>query len=83
MRLMAGLDRPSEGRVIVDGRDVTGVGVRARNVAMVYQQFVNYPSFTVYENIASPLRLAGRLDRGEVDRRTRQVAEMMRLDGLL
>jgi glycerol transport system ATP-binding protein len=83
MRLMAGLDRPSEGRVIVDGRDVTGVGVRGRSVAMVYQQFVNYPSFTVYENIASPLRLAGRLDRGEIDRRTRQVAEMMRLEGLL
>ena len=43
----------------MDGRDVTGIGVRRRNVAMVYQQFVNYPSLTVYENIASPLRMAG------------------------
>ncbi len=48
LRVMAGLDRPTEGRVLVDGRDVTGVGVRRRNVAMVYQQFVNYPSLTVY-----------------------------------
>ena len=59
MRVMAGLDRPTAGRVIWDGRDVTGVSVRRRQVAMVYQQFVNYPSFTVYDNIASPLKLAG------------------------
>ncbi|KAG1080126.1 hypothetical protein G6F40_016019 [Rhizopus arrhizus] len=44
MRIMAGLDRPTEGRVLVDGVDVTGVPVRQRNVAMVYQQFINYPS---------------------------------------
>ena len=64
MRVMAGLDRPTGGRVIWDGRDVTGVSVRRRQVAMVYQQFVNYPSFTVYDNIASPLRLAGLLQDG-------------------
>ena len=55
MRLMAGLDKPSQGRVTVDGQDVTGMPVRQRNVAMVYQQFINYPSLTVSENIASPL----------------------------
>lgn len=42
MRLMAGLDRPTTGRLLADGRDVTGVPVRRRSVAMVYQQFVNY-----------------------------------------
>jgi glycerol transport system ATP-binding protein len=57
MRLMAGLDKPSAGRVWVDGRDVTGMPVRERNVAMVYQQFINYPSMTVADNIASPLKL--------------------------
>ena len=62
MRLMAGLDRPSEGSVLVDGRDVTGVPVRERNVAMVYQQFINYPSMTVRDNIASPLKLRGAPD---------------------
>jgi len=57
MRLMAGLDRPSEGTITVDGTDVTGWPVRKRDVAMVYQQFINYPSMTVRDNIASPLRL--------------------------
>jgi glycerol transport system ATP-binding protein len=41
MRLMAGLDKPTEGKVIADGVDVTGVPVRERNLAMVYQQFIN------------------------------------------
>jgi glycerol transport system ATP-binding protein len=59
MRLMAGLDRPTTGRLIESGVDVTNVPVRRRSVAMVYQQFINYPSLTVYENIASPLRVAG------------------------
>lgn len=82
MRLMAGLDRPSEGRVLVEGRDVTGMAVQKRRVAMVYQQFINFPSMTVYENIASPLRVARR-DRAEIDRRVREVAELMHLTPLL
>lgn len=83
LRVMAGLDRPTTGRVLVDGRDVTGAGVRRRNVAMVYQQFVNYPSLSVYENIASPLRMAGKLDAAEIDRRVRATAQIMRIDSLL
>lgn len=59
MRIMAGLDVPTTGRVLVDGRDVVGVPVRERNVAMVYQQFINYPSLKVRDNIASPLKLRG------------------------
>jgi len=82
MRLMAGLDRPSAGRVLWDGKDVTGVSVRRRQVAMVYQQFVNYPSFTVYDNIASPLKLAG-LPKAEIDRKVREAAGIMHIDGLL
>ncbi len=82
MRLMAGLDRPTRGRILVDGKNVTGVSVRRRNVAMVYQQFINYPSFTVYDNIASPLRRAG-LDRAEVDDKVRAAAQTLRIDGLL
>jgi glycerol transport system ATP-binding protein len=57
MRVMAGLDAPAAGRVVADGRDVTGKPVRERDVAMVYQQFINYPSMTVAANIASPLKL--------------------------
>ena len=82
MRLMAGLDKPSTGRVLVDGDDVTGVSVRLRSVAMVYQQFINYPSFTVYDNIASSLRLT-RLSNHEIDLKVREVAITMRIDPLL
>jgi glycerol transport system ATP-binding protein len=82
IRLMAGLDRPSAGRIVVDGHDVTGVSVRKRNVAMVYQQFINYPSFTVYDNIASPLRRAG-LAKGDIDRKVREAAAILRIEGLL
>ncbi len=78
LRLMAGLDRPTTGTVWADGKDVTGVDVRRRNVAMVYQQFVNYPALTVFENIASPLRLA-RAPAAEIDAKVRAAAELMRL----
>ncbi len=57
MRVMAGLDAPAKGRVLADGNDVTGKPVSERDVAMVYQQFINYPSMTVADNIASPLKL--------------------------
>ena len=57
MRVMAGLDKPTSGKVVADGVDVTGVPVSRRNLAMVYQQFINYPAFSVYDNMASPLRL--------------------------
>ena len=53
--------------------DLTGVPVRQRNVAMVYQQFINYPSLTVYENIASPLRVA-RKSEAEIKTRVTQLA---------
>lgn len=82
LRLMAGLDRPTSGRVLVDGVDVTGKSVRKRSVAMVYQQFINYPSLTVYKNIASPLKIAG-VNKGEIDRRVRRTAEMLHIEEML
>ena len=82
MRVMAGLDRPDRGRVLVDGADVTAVSVRRRSVAMVYQQFINYPTLTVLENIASPLRVAG-LKRAEIDARVGEAARLLRLEKLL
>ncbi len=66
----------------MDGRDVTGVHVRKRSVAMVYQQFVNYPSLTVFENIASPLRVA-RVPGAEIQERVKHAARLLRLDNLL
>jgi len=82
MRLMAGLDKPSTGRILWEGTDVTGVKVQDRKVAMVYQQFINYPGLTVYENIASPLRLMGRA-QAEIDKSVRATAEMLRLTPML
>ncbi len=82
MRLMAGLDVPATGRILWNGDDVTGMRVQDRRVAMVYQQFINYPSMTVYENIASPMRLLG-LAAKEIDRRVRETAELMKLTPFL
>ena len=82
MRLMASLDRPTLGRVLVDGKDVTDASVRERSVAMVYQQFINYPAFTVYDNIASPLRIRG-LAKAEIDEKVKETAAMVRIDHLL
>lgn len=82
MRLMAGLDVPATGRVIWNGEDVTGMRVQDRKVAMVYQQFINYPSMTVYDNIASPMRLLGQ-SRAEIDARVRETAELMQLTPML
>lgn len=78
MRLMAGLDRPTAGTIVMNGRDVTGMPVQKRNVAMVYQQFINYPAMSVYENIASPMRVAG-VDTRTIDKRVREAAALMKL----
>ena len=80
MRIMAGLDVPTSGRVLVDGKNVVGVPVRERNVAMVYQQFINYPSLTVRKNIASPLKLRG--EKG-IDQRVRELAEKLHIEMFL
>ncbi|WP_108482504.1 ABC transporter ATP-binding protein [Oceaniglobus ichthyenteri] len=82
MRLMAGLDTPTTGRIIWNGEDVTGQRVQDRKIAMVYQQFINYPSMTVYDNIASPMKLLG-IDRAEIARRVKETAELMRLTPML
>ena len=78
MRLMAGLNVPTAGSIHFDGQDVTGVRVQDRHVAMVYQQFINYPAMTVYENIASPMRVAGK-DKATIDREVRKAAELLKL----
>lgn len=82
MRLMAGLDAPTVGRIIWNGADVTGAPVQGRKVAMVYQQFINYPAMSVYDNIASPLKLMGK-SRAEIDRAVKETAEMLKLTPML
>ena len=82
MRLMAGLEKPSTGRVLFRGRDVTGVPVQKRNVSMVYQQFINYPNMSVFENIASPLRVTG-TPAHEIEQRVARVAALLGLVPML
>ncbi len=82
MRLMAGLDVPNTGKVIWDGKDVTGMRVQDRGVAMVYQQFINYPSMTVYENIASPMRLL-KQSKDQIDAAVKKAADLMKLSPFL
>ncbi|MBT5073287.1 MAG: ABC transporter ATP-binding protein [Kordiimonadaceae bacterium] len=82
MRLMAGLDKPSSGSILWNDEDVTGVRVQDRDIAFVYQQFINYPSLTVYENIASPLRLMNK-NSADIDKAVRQCADLMKLSSFL
>jgi glycerol transport system ATP-binding protein len=82
IKLMAGLEAPTSGEVWFRGRNVTGVIPRKRNVSLVHQFFINYPTMTVYDNIASPLRVAG-VARPEVDRRVRETAELLHLTPML
>ena len=82
MRLIAGLDKPTSGRVILHGNDITDVKVQDRNISMVYQQFVNYPNMTVWENIASPLRIA-KVDEKEIIKRVHETAAILQIEPFL
>ncbi|MCW8945010.1 MAG: ABC transporter ATP-binding protein [Sedimenticola sp.] len=82
LRLMAGLEKPSQGEVWFNGQNVTGMAVQKRNVSMVYQQFINYPNMTVYENIASPLRVL-RMPAKIIKEKVGQVADLMKLTPML
>lgn len=82
LRVLAGLVAPTRGRVCVDGVDMAGVPLGKRNIAFVYEQFVNYPAFTVAENIAAPLRRAG-MKAAQRQERVQTVARQLRIDHLL
>ena len=84
LRVLAGIEKPDKGRIFVDGEEVTGRHVRDRNISMVYQQFINYPSLKVYENIASPLRASKKkYDKANIDKRVRRAAEQLQIEDLL
>src|SRR4030088_3065104 len=82
MRLLASLDKPYTDRFVVDGKDVTGFDVRQRSVAIVSQQSINPPPLTVYENIASPLRVQGK-PRAEIEKRVQEAAKLLKLEPYL
>lgn len=82
LHLMAGLEKPTSGELWFNGKNVTGVPAQKRNVSMVHQQFINYPNFTVFENIASPLRIS-RMASAEINRRVHDISELLQLGPLL
>jgi multiple sugar transport system ATP-binding protein len=82
LQLIAGLERPSEGRVFIGDRDVTALEPVDRDVAMVFQSYALYPHLDVAQNLAFPLKVA-KLPRAEIDRRVTEVAHQLELDTLL
>lgn len=73
LHTLAGLNAPDTGTITLDGADLAAVPVWSRSVSMVYQQFINYPHLSVYENIAFPLRRR-RLAQAEIEARVRAIA---------
>ena len=82
IKMMAGLDPIADGRVILNGQDVTKLSTQKRNISLVHQFFVNYPHMTVYDNIASPLKVAG-MAKTEIQGRVEEAADILQLRPML
>lgn len=82
LRIIAGLETPSEGEVWIGGRRVDHLPPRQRGISMVFQNYAVFPHLTVFENIAFGLRMA-KVDQADVDRRVRRTAELMHIEQLL
>lgn len=82
IKLMAGLDTPASGQVFMDGLDVTRLSTQKRNISLVHQFFVNYAHMTVFDNIASPLKVAG-MAKSEIEGRVEEAADILQLRPML
>jgi len=82
IKLMAGLDPLASGQIFMDGQDVSKLSTQKRNISLVHQFFVNYPHMTVFENIASPLRVAG-MAKSEIQGRVEEAADILQLRPML
>ena len=82
LRLVAGLETPDRGRVLVGGKDLTRLPPYSRRVAMTFESYALYPHKTVFENIASPLR-ARREGKAVIEQKVQGIAELLRIDQLL
>jgi ABC-type sugar transport system ATPase subunit len=82
LRILAGLDAPTSGRVFIDGQDITASDARDRDIAMVFQSYALYPHMTVYENIAFPLEMA-KLPKADVGPAVREAARKVAIEHLL
>ena len=82
LNMIAGVDAPTTGHILFDGKRIEHVPPEKRNVAMVFQNIALYPHKSVYENIAFPLRMA-KVSRLEIDSRVRGTAKLLRIEELL
>ena len=82
LRIIAGLETPDSGRVLFNGRDVTHIPARRRNVAMVFQSYAVWPHMKVFDNIALPLKIK-KLPREEIERRVKFATEILNITHLL
>ncbi|HEW64444.1 ABC transporter ATP-binding protein [Fervidicoccus fontis] len=76
LRLIAGLELPDEGKIILDGVDITNVPAWKRDIGLVFQNYALYPHLTAYENISVPLKIK-KLDRKTIDEKVKNVAEIL------
>ena len=84
LNMIAGLEMPTEGRILIGDRDVTTVRPADRDIAMVFQSYALYPHLTLYENIAFPMRARRRrAPEAEVDRKVTGAARMLGLEAML
>ncbi|MGZ3653513.1 MAG: ABC transporter ATP-binding protein [Bdellovibrionota bacterium] len=83
LRLIAGLEEPTEGEVWINGKNVTDRDPKDRHIAMVFQSYALYPHMNVYDNMAFGLRVRKRLDEKEISERVRESAAMLQLEKLL
>jgi len=82
LRLLAGLDKPTSGEILIAGESVTRLGPGERDIAMVFQNYALYPHMSVFQNLAYGLRQR-RTPRAEVDRRVHETADLLDIDQLL
>ncbi len=82
LRLIAGLESPTEGEILFNDQVVNALSPKERNIAMVFQDYALYPHMRVYDNIALNLRV-DRVPRDEIDRRVREVAGLLNIEHLL
>ena len=82
LRMLAGLEDVDSGSISIEGRDVTHLPPKARDIAMVFQNYALYPHMTVYENMAFALKLR-KTSKTEIDRRVKEAAALLQLEEYL
>jgi ABC-type sugar transport system ATPase subunit len=83
LKIIAGLEKPDNGKVIFGSRDITFLPPHQREVAFVFQTYGLFPHLTVYDNIAFPLKVSKKYSQSEIDRRVKEVAEMLKISDVL